>query len=212
MIGNCPGVDAVARALMVAKVWNSDETRSADLAFEIRGFCSAPCRIGSTSPSGDASPHRAGNQHSHYVKESDSFVAHALSVPRRDSSRRLEAVQPKTTKQTQSRRTPMTSTPSKDEPRSADLAVEIRGFCSAPSPTDSTGPLLAPIGCRIGLGNRHSRHARRLGQHSRPAAQFKVRLKASDSLVRSGHILNGIVQVHPEHFLRQKTFSIENVL
>ena len=32
------------------------------------------------------------------------------------------------------------------------------------------------------------------------------------ALVRSGHILNGIVQVHPEHFLRQKTFSIENVL
>ena len=55
-----------------------DDPRSADLAVEIRGLCSAPCPTGSTSPSGDASPHRAGNQHSRYVKESDSFVAHAF--------------------------------------------------------------------------------------------------------------------------------------
>ena len=81
-----------------------DEPCSADLPFEIRGL-SAPPLTDSTSPSGDASPHRAGNQHSRYVKESDSFVAHTLSVPRRDSSRRLGAVQ--STKQTQFPRIPM---------------------------------------------------------------------------------------------------------
>ena len=61
------------------------EPRSVDLAFEIRGLC---C-----------------------VKASDSFVAHALSVPRRDSSRRLGPLQPNTTKQTRSRRTPLESGP-----------------------------------------------------------------------------------------------------
>ena len=43
-----------------------------------------------------------------------------------------------TTKQTQSRRTPVRSTPSRDEPRSGDLAFEIRGLCSAPCPIGST--------------------------------------------------------------------------
>ena len=42
---------------------------------------------------------------------------------------RLEAVDGKTTKQTQSRRTAVKSTASNDEPRSADLAFEIRGLC-----------------------------------------------------------------------------------
>ena len=79
-----------SRRTPVRSTPSKDETRTADLTFEIRTLCFAPCRIGSTSPSGDASPHRAGNQHSRYVKESDSFVAHTLSVPRRDSSRRLE--------------------------------------------------------------------------------------------------------------------------
>ena len=41
-----------------------------------------------------------------FVATSIPVVAHALSVPRRDSSRRLGPFQPKTTKQTQSRRTP----------------------------------------------------------------------------------------------------------
>ena len=45
-----------------------------------------------------------------------------------------------TTKQTQFRRTPIKSTASKDEPRSADLAFEIRGLCTAPPTTDSTSP------------------------------------------------------------------------
>ena len=44
-----------------------------------------------------------------FVATSSSVVAHALSVPRRDSSRRLGTVQPQTTKQTQSRRTLMKS-------------------------------------------------------------------------------------------------------
>ena len=44
------------------------------------------------------------------------------------------------TKQTQSRRTPVKSMPSNDKPRSADLAVEIRGLCSVPPLTDSTSP------------------------------------------------------------------------
>ena len=170
------------------------ETGSADLAFEIRGLC---C-----------------------VKASDSFVAHALSVPRRDSSRRpaqfghpSSTNAPKTTKQTQSRRTPLVSgadcrstndraaggsprskrpkntalirtdttmahglvvrrcvssgnmrsqatatertkqaqfrgtsaesMPSKDETRTADLAFEIRGLCSAPPQTDNAKPSVA---------------------------------------------------------------------
>ena len=86
-----------------------DEPRSADLAVEIRGL-SAPPLTGGTSPLGAASPHRAGNQHSRHVKACDSFVAHTLSVPRRDSSRRLGAVQ--TTKQTQFPPTPMQTTTS----------------------------------------------------------------------------------------------------
>ena len=52
---------------------------------------------------------------------------------------RLEAVNRKTTKQTQFPRTPVESLPSHDEPRSADLAVEIRGLCG-PALTDSTTP------------------------------------------------------------------------
>ena len=68
-----------------------------------------------------------------------STVAHALSVPRRDLSRRLGPFQPQTTKQTQLRRTPVESTPSKDEPRSADLAVEICGLCCASGPLSAAG-------------------------------------------------------------------------
>ena len=74
-----------------------------------------------------------------FLATSSPVVAHALSVPRRDSSRRLEAVQPQTTKQTQSRRTPVESMSSKDETRSVDLAFEIRGL-SAPPLADSTSP------------------------------------------------------------------------
>ena len=51
-----------------------------------------------------------------------------------------------TTKQTQSRRTPMKSTPDNDETRSADLFFEIRGLCSAPPPTDSASPSVGPPG------------------------------------------------------------------
>ena len=89
------------------------EPGTAGLAFEVRGLCSAPFTIDSTRPAGAASPHRARNQDCRRVKASDSFVAHALSVARRDSggdSRRLGALQPKTTKQTQFCRTPMKST------------------------------------------------------------------------------------------------------
>ena len=86
------------------------EPGTTDLAFEVRGLCSAPFTIDSTRPAGAAPPHRARNQDCRRVKASDSFVAHALSVPRRDSSRRLGALQPKTTKQTQFCRTPMKST------------------------------------------------------------------------------------------------------
>ena len=43
MIGNCPGVDAVARALVVAKAWNSDEPR---------GLCSASCQQTKPVPTG----------------------------------------------------------------------------------------------------------------------------------------------------------------
>ena len=45
-----------------------------------------------------------------FVATSIPVVAHALSVPRRDSSRRLGPFQPRSTKQTQSRRTPLKST------------------------------------------------------------------------------------------------------
>ena len=64
-----------------------DEPRSADLAVEIRGL-SAPPPTDNATPSVAASPHRAGNRDSRRVKASDSSVAHALSVLRRDSSRR----------------------------------------------------------------------------------------------------------------------------
>ena len=50
---------------MVAKVWNSDEPRSVDLAFEIRGFCSAPPPTDSaSSPTAAASrpPYRPGSE------------------------------------------------------------------------------------------------------------------------------------------------------
>ena len=87
-----------------------------------------------------------------------------------------------TTKQTQFRRTPVKSTPTKDKTRSADLAFEIRGLL-----------LKAPVA-----------HA-----FLRAVSPF---VATSSPEVRSGHILNRIVQVHPEHFLRHKTFSIENIL
>ena len=122
-----------SRRTPVKSTCSNDEPRSADLAFEIRALCFAPPPTDKASLSGAASPHRAGNQDSRRVKASDSFVAHAfsravspfvatsspfvahaLSVPRRDSSRRLGALQPETTKQTQSRRTPVKSTLSKE--------------------------------------------------------------------------------------------------
>ena len=80
-----------SRRTPVRSTPSKDKTRSADLAFEICGLCS-------------------GNRHSYHGKASDSPVAHALSVPRRDSSRRLGTLQRQTTKQTQSRRTSMKST------------------------------------------------------------------------------------------------------
>ena len=102
------------RLTHVKSVLFKDESCSADLAVEIRGPSALPL-TDSTSPSAAASPHRAGNQYSRHVKESDSFVAHTPSVPRRDSSRRLGTVQRKTTKRTQSRRTIVESTPCKEE-------------------------------------------------------------------------------------------------
>ena len=51
-----------------------------------------------------------------------------------------EATQTQITKQTQSRRTPVKSTVSKDEVRSVDLDFEVRGLCAAPPTTDSTSP------------------------------------------------------------------------
>ena len=107
-----------------------DEPRSADLAFEIRGLCSAPFTIDSTRPAGAASPHRARNQDSRRLKASDSFVAHALSVPRRDSSRRPPQFghpsftnSPETTKQTQFGRTAIETTTSRPtEPVSRRLS------------------------------------------------------------------------------------------
>ena len=121
----------------------NDETRSADLAVEIRGLCSTPSPISSTTPSAVASLHRPRNQHSRHANASDSFVAHALSVPRRDSSRRPGAVQPQTTKRTQSRRTLMESMFSEDEQgwvsplRAADSVAT--GTLSGPSPRSGDG-------------------------------------------------------------------------
>ena len=99
-----------SRRTLVESTRSNDEPRSVDLAFEIRGLCSAPPPTDNASPSGAASPHRTGNQHSGDMKASDSSVAHALSVPRRDSSRRLQS---KTRKQTQSRRTRVETTTSR---------------------------------------------------------------------------------------------------
>ena len=227
-----------------------DKTRSADLAFEIRGLLLkvpvAHAFLRAVSP---------------FVATSSPVVAHALSVPRRDSSRRPGGVQPKTTKQTQFRRTPVQSTPAKDEPRSADLAFEIRGlllkvpvahaFLRAVSPFVATSsPVVAHA---LSVPRRDSSRRpggvqpkttkqtqfRRTPVKSTPTKDktrsadlaFEIRglllkvpvahaflravspfVATSSPEVRSGHILNRIVQVHPEHFLRHKTFSIENVL
>ena len=73
------------------------------------------------------------------LKASDSFVAHTLSVPRRDSSRRLGAVQ--TTKQTQSRRTPVESTPSKNETRTTLSLTASDSFVAPALSVPPTFPL-----------------------------------------------------------------------
>ena len=108
-----------------------DEPGTADLAFEIRGLCSAPFTIDSTRPAGAASPHRARNQDSRRLKASDSFVAHALSVPRRDSSRRPPQFghpsftnSPETTKQTQFGRTAIETTTSRPTETRVPTAIE----------------------------------------------------------------------------------------
>ena len=157
------------RRTPVESLSSNDEPRSADLAVEIRGLCGPPL-ADSTTRSGAASPHRPENQDSRRVNEPDSLVAHALSVPRRDSSRRLAQVghpssgnAPNTTKRTQSRRTPVESLSSNDEPRSADLAVEIRGLC---------GPLLADSTTRSGAASPH-----------RPENQDSRRVNEPDSFV-----------------------------
>ena len=78
-----------------------DETGSMDLAFEIRGLLlKVPDSLVAHAFLPAVSP---------FVATSSPVVAQALTVPRRDSSRRLGAVQPKITKQTQSRRTPVES-------------------------------------------------------------------------------------------------------
>ena len=76
-----------SRRTAMESMASSDETGSADLAVEIRGLCSVPALTATTSLSGAASPHRSRNQHSHRVKTAGSFVAQALSAPRRDLSR-----------------------------------------------------------------------------------------------------------------------------
>ena len=155
------------RRTLVESTRSNDEPRSVDLAFEIRGLCSAPPPTDNASPSGAASPHRTGNQHSGHMKASDSFVAHAflravspfvatsspfvahaLSVPRRDSSRRLVAVQPQTTKQTQSRQTPVESMASKSKER---LGGEIgRDHLPAATGVFRVGPAAVRPRGRIG--------------------------------------------------------------
>ena len=69
-----------------------------------------------------------------FVATSVPAVAHALSVPRRDSSRRLGPFQPKTTKQTQSRRTPLESTSSKDENAVREMGSAHHATCNGRSP------------------------------------------------------------------------------
>ena len=108
-----------------------DGPGTADLAFEIRGLCSAPFTIDSTRPAGAASPHRARNQDSRRLKASHSFVAHALSVPRRDSSRRPSQFghpsftnSPETTKQTQFDRTAIETTTSRPTETRVPTAIE----------------------------------------------------------------------------------------
>ena len=85
------------RPTPVKSVPFKDEPCSVDLAFETRGLCSAGPPTDSASPSTAAASrqsHRLRHQDSSHLKAPDSFVAHALSVPHRDSSRRRGAVQP----------------------------------------------------------------------------------------------------------------------
>ena len=77
---------------------------------------------------------RIGFRASRDWEPSNSSVAHALSVPRRDSLDAWGPPRPQETKQTQSRRTLMKPTLCNDKPRSADLAVEIRGLCCVKEP------------------------------------------------------------------------------
>ncbi len=91
------------------------------------------------------------------------------------------------TKQTQSSRTPVESTRSKDNTRSADLAVEIRGLCSAPSTIDMTPP--AGAGYPHRAGNQHSDHANTsdsfCGAHSQCAASRLISMPESASITKN---------------------------
>ncbi len=157
-----------------------DEPRIADLAFEIRGLCSTPCRIGSTSPSGDASPRRARNQDSRRLKASDSFVAHALSAPRRDSSRRPSQFghpsftnSPETTKQTQFGRTAIETTTSRPtETVSRRLSRVPTGPPSEEFRVRLSVPL--PIAAQDGRGVRRASRHRGRG-YGRDDPQFQPR-------------------------------------
>ena len=73
-----------------------------------------------------------------FVRASSDSAPEA-SVPG-DRAPTQQAPLTQTTKQTQFRRTSVESTRSNDEPRSVDLAFEIRGLCSAPPPTDNASP------------------------------------------------------------------------
>ncbi len=130
-----------------------DEPRSADLAVEIRALCSAGPPTDSASPSTAAASqqsHRLRHQDSSHLKAPDSFVAHALSVPRRDSSRRLGTVQPQTTKQTQLRRTVMESTT----------------FCQATCLKQASRFTAGNVGLRRGKGAADRGHEARFGSGS----------------------------------------------
>ncbi len=102
-------------------------------------------------------------------------------------ARAQQAALTEKTKQTQSSRTPVESTRSKDNTRSADLAVEIRGLCSAPSTIDMTPP--AGAGYPHRAGNQHSDHANTsdsfCGAHSQCAASRLISMPESASITKN---------------------------
>ena len=109
------------------------------------------------------------------------IAAHTLSGPRRDSSRRLGPFQPRTTKQTQSRRTPVKSTVARAFLRAVSPLVAtsipvVAHALSVPRRDSSRrlGPLVTPVSATYRTLNpkRISERQAQISRHDRPSRCF----------------------------------------